>query len=134
MMMNSKGCSGICVFCPFNCRVEGGDAVASLISGRLRLRDERLKRRDTAQALESRLGSCAAVRSASWNRRTGSMLIIYDAEAVSQAAILGMLNPYLPVMRKTGKVCSFKAGGVAGKPAAGATPALRLLPSIAEAA
>lgn len=133
-MMNSKGCSGICAFCRFNCRAEEGEAVVSSISGRIRLRDDRLKRKETALALESRLGSCAAVRSAAWNRRTGSMLIIYDAASVSHSAILGLLNPYLPVMRKTGKVCSFKARGVAGNPPAVAAPALRLVQAVAEAA
>ncbi|MCM2359697.1 MAG: hypothetical protein NDI77_16220 [Geobacteraceae bacterium] len=125
--MNVKACSGMCAFCRLNCRAEEGGMMVSAIEGRIRLRDERLKRHATALALESRLASCEAVLSASWNQRTGSMLIIYDAAATSEAAILAMLNAYVPVMRPTGKVSNITDAArklPAGRPAVYRTPAV----------
>lgn len=115
--MEVKTCLGICAFCRFNCRGEEGGVVVSAIEGRIRLRNGMLENPVTAIELESRLGSNPAVRSVSWNRRTGSLLIVYEAASANQAGILSLVSSYLDVKKRAKRGCGRAQSSVGRLPA-----------------
>lgn len=104
----------MCAFCRYNCRSGEEWVLASSIDGRIRLRDEKLKSPLVAARVESNLRVNAAVQSVSWNRRTGSMLILYDAGTASQGTILGLVTAYFAERLTAGRGCPLR--GAAGAP------------------
>ncbi len=86
--------------------------VTSCIDGRIRLRDPGLKRSSLAEAVRERLRDLPEIRSVRLNRRTGSLLIIFDRIRTTVRKVLSALAGIfgLPVREES------SGGGAKGNP------------------
>lgn len=85
--------------------------VTSFIEGRIRIRDEQLKSAPAAECARKALLAVPGISGVVENRRTGSLLIEYDAAVVNIAALQGMFEAFLPPSREGGKAAPAKAAG-----------------------
>jgi hypothetical protein len=69
--------------------------VASFIDGRIRIRDEAFIRRSLAVGVQDALLENRGITRALVNRRTGSLLVIYDPAKMNGEAIVGLIAGYL---------------------------------------
>jgi len=69
--------------------------VASFIDGRIRIRDEAFIRRSLGVGVQDALLENRGITRASVNRRTGSLLVIYDTEKMNGETIVGLIAGYL---------------------------------------
>lgn len=69
--------------------------LASLLHGRLRVRDEGLKRDELADQVTDALLADPGVSTAEVNPRVGSLLVVYDAAQVGTERVLEMISSVL---------------------------------------
>ncbi len=69
--------------------------VASLIDGRIRIRDESFISRSLAFDVEDALLKNKGITQASVNRRTCSLLVIYDTAKMNGETVVGLIAGYL---------------------------------------
>ena len=69
--------------------------VVSDIEGRLRIRDELLKDRSTAEAVSKALLSCRGVNEVSYSEKVGSLLIQYSGSNLGQTEIKNIIAGFL---------------------------------------
>lgn len=71
--------------------------IVSFIEGRIRLRDERLRISQLADAVKEILLNIKGIKEVSANQRAGSILILYDKAVLKLEQILQVLADYLNI-------------------------------------
>ena len=71
--------------------------IASLVGGRIRIRDNQLRKTSVVEAIREKLLSNPGIGEVAANLRIGSLLIIYDTAATNIKKILTILKQYLNV-------------------------------------
>ncbi len=76
--------------------------ITSFVDGRLRIRDNELKKSSVANALREALLKNHGISEVTANQRVGSFLVVYDKAATSISKVLSILKAYLTVDEEEG--------------------------------
>lgn len=73
--------------------------ITSMVDGRIRIRNSRLKENAFASALMSHLSAVNGVKEVLINRRVGSALIVYDP-SITTESIISLIGRFLDITQK----------------------------------
>lgn len=102
--------------------------VASILNGRVRVRDEALKREPLAAQVRDALLATPGVAAAEVNPRVGSMLVLYDAALAAVEQILKTIEGFIGTgIQESGSVAPQRPGRMplAGRLSLSLTPAVK---------
>lgn len=90
--------------------------VASLLNGRVRVRDEGLKKQPLLSRVTEALIATPGVTSAEANTRVGSLLVFYDAALAAAEQILKLISELLGSPQEVPPSAEAEAGGATSRP------------------